>query len=49
MEINNNDQIDVLCVGDTVVEPFIHLVKAEVHCAIDNSNCTITLPNKIYP
>jgi sugar/nucleoside kinase (ribokinase family) len=40
----NNSQIDVLAIGDTVVEPFIHLVKAEVHCKIDNNGCTITLP-----
>lgn len=36
--------MDFLSIGDTVVEPFIHLVRAEVHCKIDNSGCTITLP-----
>ena len=41
---NLEKQIDVLCIGDTVVEPFIHLPKAEVHCGIDKVGCTITLP-----
>ena len=40
----NKNQIDVLCIGDTVVEPFIKLIKAEVHCKIDNTACTIALP-----
>jgi sugar/nucleoside kinase (ribokinase family) len=40
----SKDQIDVLCIGDTVVEPFIKLEKAEVHCEIDKHGCTITLP-----
>jgi sugar/nucleoside kinase (ribokinase family) len=44
LDEKSKNQIDVLCIGDTVVEPFIHLVKAEVHCGIDNSNCTLTLP-----
>lgn len=39
-----NNQLDILCIGDTVVEPFIKLEKAEVHCNVDNSGCTITLP-----
>ncbi len=42
--MDKSNQMDVLCIGDTVVEPFIHLVKAEVHCNIDNTGCTITLP-----
>lgn len=42
--ISRENQIDVLCIGDTVVEPFIKLEKAEVHCNIDNAGCTITLP-----
>jgi sugar/nucleoside kinase (ribokinase family) len=42
-EINKN-QIDVLCIGDTVTETVIKLEKAEVHCNIDNVGCTITLP-----
>lgn len=41
---NKENQIDVLCIGDTVVEPFIKLEKAEVHCGIDSVGCTITLP-----
>jgi sugar/nucleoside kinase (ribokinase family) len=44
MEINNKDQVDVLCIGDTVVEPFIKLINAEVHCNIDKVGCTITMP-----
>ncbi len=44
MDIIKEQQIDVLSIGDTVVEPFIKLVKAELHCNIDNVGCTITLP-----
>lgn len=44
MEINKGNQIDVLSIGDTVCEPFIKLINAEVHCNIDNVGCTITLP-----
>ncbi len=43
-EENQKNQVDILCIGDTVVEPFIKLEKAEVHCNINNSDCTITLP-----
>lgn len=42
--MNKENQIDVLCIGDTVVEPFIKLEKAEVHCNVDKVGCTITLP-----
>ncbi len=42
--MENKNKIDVLCIGDTVVEPFIKLEKAEVHCGIDSVGCTITLP-----
>lgn len=38
------NQVDILCIGDTVVEPFIKLEKAEVHCGLDKVGCTITLP-----
>lgn len=41
---NEHLRLDVLCIGDTVVEPFIKLEKAEVHCNIDQVGCTITLP-----
>lgn len=41
---NLEKQIDVLSIGDTVVEPFIHLPKAEIHCNVDKVGCTITLP-----
>jgi len=44
MTNDNSKQIDVLSIGDTVVEPFIKLEKAEVHCGIDTVGCTITLP-----
>jgi sugar/nucleoside kinase (ribokinase family) len=37
-------KVDVLCIGDTVVDAFIKLQNAEVHCAIDSSKCTITMP-----
>jgi sugar/nucleoside kinase (ribokinase family) len=42
--IDTKNQIDVLCIGDTVAEPFIKLLNAEVHCNIDKVGCTITLP-----
>lgn len=37
-------KIDVLCIGDTVVDAFIKLQNAEVHCDIDSNNCTISMP-----
>lgn len=42
-EINKN-QIDILCIGDTVTETVIKLENAEVHCNLDSVGCTITLP-----
>ncbi len=44
MPNNIGNKVDVLCIGDTVVEPFIKLEKAEVHCGVDSVGCTITLP-----
>lgn len=37
-------KIDFLAIGDVLTDAFIHLQDAEVHCNIDNSGCTITLP-----
>lgn len=39
----NPDQLDFLAVGDIVTEPFIRLKDAQVHCAIDNEDCTISM------
>jgi ribokinase len=39
----NNDQIDFLAVGDIVTEPFIRLQDAQVHCDINNEDCTISM------
>lgn len=36
-------QIDFLAIGDTVVDEFIKLKDATVHCDIDNDNCTISM------
>jgi sugar/nucleoside kinase (ribokinase family) len=44
MQIDKEKQIDILCIGDTVAEPFIKLLRAEVNCNIDKVGCTITLP-----
>jgi sugar/nucleoside kinase (ribokinase family) len=37
------DHIDFFAIGDIVTEPFIRLKDAEVHCEIDNENCTICM------
>lgn len=37
-------KIDFLAVGDTVTDAFIELIDANVHCNIDNDNCTISMP-----
>ncbi len=36
-------QHDFIAIGDTVVDDFIRLKDAEVHCNIDNSACTICM------
>ncbi len=36
-------QLDFLAIGDTVVDEFIRLKDATVHCDIDTSNCTISM------
>jgi ribokinase len=35
--------LDFLAIGDTVVDDFIKLKDAEVHCDIDKANCTICM------
>lgn len=35
--------VDFIAIGDTVVDDFIKLKDARVHCAIDNEDCTICL------
>lgn len=39
----DTDRLDFLAVGDIVTEPFIRLKDAEVHCTLDNENCTISM------
>ncbi len=39
----NPEQLDFLAVGDIVTEPFIRLKDAQVHCAINNEDCTISM------
>ena len=36
--------MDFVAIGDTVVDEFIQLKDARVHCDINDSKCTITLP-----
>lgn len=36
-------QVDFLTIGDTVVDDFIRLKEAEVHCDINKENCTICM------
>ena len=35
--------MDLIAVGDIVTEPFIKLKDAEVHCAVNNEDCTISM------
>lgn len=35
--------MDFIAIGDTVVDEFINLLDASVHCDINNTNCTITM------
>ncbi len=35
--------MDFLAIGDTVVDTFIRLKDAEVHCNLDNEDCTISM------
>ena len=42
--LNMKPKIDFLAIGDVLTDAFIHLQDAQVHCNIDNSGCTITLP-----
>jgi ribokinase len=37
------DQIDFFAIGDIVTEPFIKLKDANVHCQINNEDCTICM------
>lgn len=38
-----SDSIDFLAVGDTVVDAFIELQDAEVHCNVNNTDCTLSM------
>jgi ribokinase len=39
----NPEPLDFLAVGDIVTEPFIRLKDAQVHCALNNEDCTISM------
>lgn len=39
----SDKQIDFLAIGDIVVDAFIELQDAKVHCDINNDNCTISM------
>lgn len=41
--MENKKQIDFLAIGDIVVDAFIELADAKVHCDINNDNCTISM------
>jgi ribokinase len=36
-------QLDFVSIGDTVVDDFIRLKEAEVHCDVNHDNCTISM------
>jgi sugar/nucleoside kinase (ribokinase family) len=36
-------KLDFLAIGDTVIDAFIELEDASVHCDIDNENCTLSM------
>src|SRR3989344_6109089 len=38
-----NNKLDILAIGDTVVDAFIRLEDADVHCEIDNTNCKLSV------
>lgn len=38
-----NNELDLLAIGDIVVDSFITLKDAEVHCNIDNENCMLSM------
>jgi sugar/nucleoside kinase (ribokinase family) len=38
-----NNSIDFLAVGDIVIDAFIELQDAKIHCDIDDNNCTISM------
>lgn len=37
----NNNKIDFLAIGDIVIDAFIKLQDAKVHCSVDNINCEL--------
>ena len=39
----NNSEIDFLSIGDILIDAFIKLKDAEVHCNIDNENCMLSM------
>ncbi len=42
--LSNMKKLDFLAIGDTLTDAFIQLKEAQVHCNIDNENCTISMP-----
>ena len=41
--MSDQKNIDFLAIGDVVVDAFIELQDAKVHCDINNDNCTISM------
>jgi ribokinase len=41
--MNSDKKIDFLAIGDIVIDAFIALKDAEVHCNIDNQNCMLSM------
>ena len=35
--------IDILAIGDTVIDAFIRIEEAEVNCDVDKENCKLSL------
>src|SRR6185369_12796201 len=40
---SNKTQLDVLAIGDVVIDAFIRLQDAEVNCDIDQKNCKLCM------
>lgn len=40
---NSMKKLDFLAIGDVVIDAFIELEDASVHCDIDNANCTLSM------
>jgi sugar/nucleoside kinase (ribokinase family) len=44
LQENNKDKIDILAIGDVMVDHFIKLKDADVHCNLDRVSCELCVP-----